>query len=47
MKSFKFIGTIYILKDVLPELAALRRVFQRGTVNFGHILPAITYTMTS
>jgi len=44
MKSFKFIGTIYILKAVLPELAALSRVFQRGTVNFGHILPAITYT---
>lgn len=44
MKSFKFIGTIYILKAVLPELAALSRVFQRGTVNFGHSLPAITYT---
>ena len=44
MKSFKFIGTIYILKAVLPELAALSRVLQRGTVNFGHILPAITYT---
>ncbi|XP_078346379.1 zinc finger protein 862-like [Oculina patagonica] len=44
MKNFKFIGTIYILKAVLPELAALSRVFQRGTVNFGHVLPAITYT---
>ena len=44
MKSFKFIGTIYILKAVLPELTALSRVFQRGIVNFGHILPAITYT---
>ena len=43
MKSFKFIGTMYILKAVLPELAALSRVFQRGIVNFGHILPAITY----
>ena len=30
MKSFKFIGTIYILKAVLPELAALSRVFQLG-----------------
>ena len=44
MKSFKFIGMIYILKAVLPELAALSRVLQRGTVNFGHILPATTYT---
>ena len=42
--ALKFIGTIYILKAVLPELAALSRVLQRGTVNFGHILPAITYT---
>ena len=44
MKSLKFIGTIYILKAVLPELAALSRVFQQGTVNFANILPAITYT---
>ena len=42
MKIFKFV--IYVLKAVLPELAALSRVFQRGTINFGHILPAITYT---
>lgn len=45
MKSLKFIGMIYILKAVLAELAALSRVFQRGTVNFGHILPAVTYTI--
>ena len=44
MKSFKFVGTIYILKVVLPELAALSKVFQKGTVNFGHIVPAINYT---
>ena len=44
IKSFKFIGLVYILKAVLPELAVLSRVFQRGTVTFGHILPAITYT---
>ena len=46
MKIFKFVGTIYVLKAVLPELAALSRVFQRGTINFGHILPstlAISY----
>lgn len=36
------IGTIYILKAVLPDLATLSRVFQRGTINY--ILPAITYT---
>lgn len=44
MKSFKFVGAIYILKAVLPELAALSKTFQRGTVNFGHIVPAINHT---
>lgn len=28
MKSFKFVGAIYILKAVLPELAALSKAFQ-------------------
>lgn len=42
MKSLYIL--IYILKAVLPKLTALSRVFQRSTVNFGHILPAITYT---
>ncbi|XP_020615056.1 zinc finger protein 862-like [Orbicella faveolata] len=44
MKSFKFVGAIYILKAVLPELAALSKAFQHGTVNFGHIVPAINHT---
>ena len=29
---------------VLPELAALSKAFQRGIVNFGHIVPAINHT---
>ena len=32
------------MKAVLPELAALSKAFQRGTVNFGHIVPAINHT---
>jgi len=44
MKSFKFVGAIYILKVVCPELAALSKAFQRGTINFGHIVPAINHT---
>ena len=36
MKKMKFIGTIYILHDVLR--------FQRGNVNFSHLLPAIKAT---
>ena len=44
MKRFKFVGAIYILKAVCPELAALSKAFQRGTINFGHIVPAINHT---
>ena len=44
MKSFKFVGAIYILKAVLPELAALSKAFQQGTINIGHIVPAINHT---
>ena len=44
IKSFKFVGAIYILKAVLPEQAALSKAFQRGTVNFGRIVHAINHT---
>ena len=40
----KKIGTIYILREVLPVLhvSDLSRVFQQGTINFAHIKPSIT-----
>ncbi|XP_068690647.1 zinc finger protein 862-like isoform X2 [Montipora foliosa] len=41
MKKVKFIGIIYILHDVLPVLSQLSKRFQRGNVNFSHLLPAI------
>ncbi|PFX13734.1 Zinc finger protein 862 [Stylophora pistillata] len=44
MKKMKFIGTIYILHDVLPVLSQLSNRFQRGNVNFSHLLPAIKAT---
>ena len=44
MKKVKFIGTIYILHDVLPVLSQLSKRFQRGNVNFSHLLPAIKAT---
>ena len=40
----KFIGTIYILHDILPVLSQLSKRFQRGNVNFSHLLPAIKAT---
>jgi len=42
--SSKFIGTIYILKEILPALASLSKNFQRGQVNFSHIEPSIACT---
>lgn len=43
--SSKFIGTIYILKEILPVLSNLSKNFQRGQVNFSHIQPSISYTL--
>ena len=38
----KKIATIYILREVLPVLSDLSRVFQQGTINFAHIKSSIT-----
>lgn len=42
--SSKFIGTNYILKEILPVLSSLSKNFQRGQLNFSHIEPSIAYT---
>ena len=44
MKDVKFIGTVYILAEVLPHLSNLSKAFQRGTVDFSRIQPTIEYT---
>lgn len=41
MKSLKFLGTIYILSDILPVLSELSWHFQKGSLNFAAILPAL------
>ena len=41
MRTPKFIGAIYILNQVLPALSTLSKTFQKGTVNFARIKPAI------
>ena len=43
-KKVKFISTISILHDVLPVLSQLSKRFQRGNVNFSHLLSAIKGT---
>lgn len=47
MKAVKFVGTIYILKEVLPCLSALSKTFQAGALNFSHVGPAIQHTQAS
>lgn len=41
MRTVKFLGTIYILKDILPILADLSRHFQADSLNFSTILPSV------
>jgi len=36
----KKVGTIHILRDVLPVLSDLSKVLQQGTINFAHINPS-------
>ncbi|CAC5383238.1 unnamed protein product [Mytilus coruscus] len=42
--SVKFISAMYILEKILPILADLSRHFQKGSINFSMIVPAIDST---
>ena len=44
INKVKFIGTVYILKWVLPVFATLRKSFQRGAINYASIKPSIDYS---
>ena len=44
MKTVKFLGTIYILKEVVPFLTTLSKRFQAGALNFSHAGPPINHT---
>lgn len=47
MRTPKFIGAIYILNQVLPVLTTLSKTFQKGTINFARITPAIKATQSA
>ena len=48
MKTMKFVGTLYILKEVVvPCLTTLSKTFQAGALNFSHVGPAINHTQAS
>lgn len=40
----KFLSTVYFLHEVLPALSHLSKAFQRGTISFSAIEPAIKYS---
>lgn len=44
VKDVKFIGTVYILSEVLPHLSTMSKAFQKGAVDFSQIAPTIAYT---
>ena len=44
LKSPKFIGMLYTLREMLPSLTALSRTFQTGVINFSRITPKIEKT---
>lgn len=41
INNFKFLGVVYILSDVLPQLAILSKSFQRGKIDFAQVQPSI------
>lgn len=41
VKTMKFLGAIYMLKDVLPVLSNLSRVFQKDSFCFSSIIPEV------
>ena len=46
-KEGKFVGVLFILKDVLPILSNLSKAFQGGSVAFSQIVPLINATKAS
>ncbi|XP_070545983.1 uncharacterized protein [Ptychodera flava] len=44
INNCKFLGALYILREILPSLCMLSKSFQRGNVDFSHIKPRIEYT---
>ena len=43
--QLKFLGTVYLLKEVLPILSHLSKTFQEGEICLASIAPAIEYTV--
>ena len=46
VKDHEFLGTLYLLKFMLPNLSALSKTFQTGSLNFSRIIPSINRCKT-
>lgn len=45
IRTTKFLGTVYILKEVLPELSKLSKTFQYSNTNFSTVQSSVDYTI--
>ena len=45
IRTTKFLGTVYILKEVLPELSKLSKTFQYSNTNFPTVQSSLDYTI--
>lgn len=41
INNYEFLGTLCLLKHVLPHLSSLSKTFQTGSLNFSRMIPAI------
>ena len=42
--NIKFVGMVYLLREVLPVLLHVSRIFQEGEISFAAIAPALEYS---
>ena len=45
IRTTKFLGTVYILKEVLPELSKLSKTFQYSKTNFSTVQSSVNFTI--
>ena len=44
MENFRFLGTLYLMKFMLPHLSILSKTFQTGSLNFSRVIPSLNKT---
>ena len=41
MENFRFLGTLYLMKFMLPRLSILSKTFQTGSLNLSRVIPSL------